>query len=450
MSSSTPRNIFLIVADSLRYDSVFFGDPGLPYAMSHGVSFTQARAAGCWTLPATAGLFTGLTPHEHGATAQTRGLRPDLPTLAELLHSAGYTTSQITANIATTEIFGLERGFEDMLRIWRQVPAHHKRIHQLMLLLGKPRLRRRLWSTDLVAGKLSEDIEAAKVWLQDTWREVFDQTRALLRRNEKRSLPGFYFLNLMDTHFPYHVGPLFETTSDGAIQRLAELRTLFHFINQTWLIDDGVRFSEQEIALLRRRQRLAWRRLAPEVDAFLRELHQEGDNLVIFCSDHGDALGEQGWLYHFSNVTDGGNRVPLIVLRPGSAEPRVIHEPVSARDLFHSILHEAGLATQGPHLIDAPERSVPYLESFWYNNQGRTLPKYRFNQNLLFVDKMRYLLRQGHWFSAAAQTDGPEPEFEALPLDANPLMDLDMDPVHRAFYLKAFEGHRVFCDGLST
>jgi hypothetical protein len=56
----------LLVADSLRYDAVFGGPEHLlPYAVSHGINFAQARSAGCWTLPATAALFTGWRPHDH-------------------------------------------------------------------------------------------------------------------------------------------------------------------------------------------------------------------------------------------------------------------------------------------------------------------------------------------------------------------------------------------------
>ena len=82
---SRPRNIVLLVADSLRYDSVHHGGARLPFTTAHATRFTQARSGGCWTLPGTASLFTGLMPHEHGADAQSRGLRKDVPTLAAYL-----------------------------------------------------------------------------------------------------------------------------------------------------------------------------------------------------------------------------------------------------------------------------------------------------------------------------------------------------------------------------
>ena len=81
--SKKPDHIILMVADSLRYDSVHNQENLLPYITNNGTTFTEARSAGCWTLPATSSLFTGKMPHEHGATAQTRAIRKDIPTLAE-------------------------------------------------------------------------------------------------------------------------------------------------------------------------------------------------------------------------------------------------------------------------------------------------------------------------------------------------------------------------------
>ncbi|HMS51658.1 MAG TPA: sulfatase-like hydrolase/transferase [Chitinophagales bacterium] len=140
---SKPRNIILIVADSLRYDSVYGAGETqsvyTPYLNNNAVQFAQARSSGCWTLPATASLFTGLMPHQHGATSQTRNVNPNVPTLAQRLKAAGYNTLQITANVATTDIFGLHRGFDEIRRIWQLVPAKFNRLQQLLVMVGKPR-----------------------------------------------------------------------------------------------------------------------------------------------------------------------------------------------------------------------------------------------------------------------------------------------------------------------
>ena len=426
-----PRNIILLVADSLRYDSVHRGgDPRLPYTSGHAVDFTQARSGGCWTLPATGSLFTGLMPHEHGADSQTRGLSPEVPTLAERMKARGFRTHQITANIATTEIFGLDRGFDEVFRVWKEVPAHYRKVHEVMILIGKPRLRKKILTPDFVQGKLTEDLEASKVWLQTTADDVFDTARKRLTTNERAGKPSFLFLNLMETHFPYHVADTFETTAEGVVGKMREVYSLFHLINQTWLTTGRQPIRDDMMQLIRERQRTAWLLIAAKVDAFVKEMHQQG-NLVVFCSDHGDNFGEQGWVYHFSNVTDAGNRVPLYWL-DGTESPRTVDTPVSARDVFHALLTRIGDTDARFDLLREPERSMPVMQSCWYNNQGKTLDKFRFNQICLLEGGTRWLRRRNEWLSSPpANDEGVEAPFVRLAPGVDPVEEVVL-PERRA------------------
>ena len=426
------RNVIFLVADSLRYDSVHAGPIGMPYTESRAIQYSQARSGGCWTLPATASLFTGLMPHQHGATAQSRAIRDGVPTMAEHMRAQGYRTYQITANVATTHIFGLHRGFDEVRPIWTTVPARFRKIHQLMLLAGKPRLRKRLFSKEYINGQLSEDLDASKVWLQSTAQDVFAQARQLLAENEARGEKTFLFLNLMETHFPYHLGPGFKTISEGVIDRVREVIGLFHLVNQTWLTTGKQHIEERTLDILRQRQRRAWEWLAPQVDEFVRELHDETGNMVVFGSDHGDNFGEQGWLYHFSNVTDAGNRVPLFVLPHDGRDARVVNTPVSARDVSGAILTAAGSPAGNPILLEEPESSLPVMQSYWYNNQGKTLNQFKFNQIAFLAEDNRYLYRQGQWFTAPPQTDGREPVFALVPEGLNPVEEAVRDATRKA------------------
>jgi hypothetical protein len=434
---SKPRHLVLLIADSLRYDSVYQGgDPRLPYAVTHGTQFLQARSAGCWTLPGTASLFTGLMPHEHGADAQSRGLRGDLPTLAEKLKALGYETHQVTANIATTEIFGLERGFDGMHRIWKTTPAHYQKIHELLVLVGKPRLRKKIISPEFITGKLSEDLEASKVWLQSTVRDVFNQSRQLLEDAERRGKSCFLFINLMETHFPYHVGDTFECISGGLLDQLREIASLYHLVNQTWLTTGNQPISPPMMDTLKERQRLAWLKLAPVLNSFLEELHQQHQATVVFGADHGDNFGEQGWAYHFSNVTDAGNRVPLFWLKAEESSSTSIATPVSSRDIWHGLLKEAGDPTEQTHLVDFPAQSYPIMQSCWYNNQGHTLPQYKYNQICFLEGGSRWLNRAGHWYMAPPTADNStEAPFVRTPADYQPLEELEIAP-ERKHHLK--------------
>lgn len=443
-----PRNIVLIVADSLRYDSVFSGLPGLPYAMSQATTFSEARSAGCWTLPATASIFTGLLPHEHGATSRSRLLGPALPTLAERFVEGGWSTCQITANVATTDIFGLDRGFEEVVRIWTEVAPVQARLEQLLVLLARPRIREKLLSPRYIAGQLAMDVSAAKVWLQDTVGDIFDRARAKLEASDAAGKQSFLFLNLMETHFPYHVAPSLRTLSEGPAGAIQELHDLFHLVNQTWMIDGNEHIPVDRLRTLRARQRVAWTRLAPTVDAFIRELHEDRDNLVVFLSDHGENFGEQGWLYHFSNVSDAGTRVPLLWLDPSLGGPREIRAPVSSRFLYGALLAAAGLPGGATTLLSSPERATAEMEAFWYDNAGRTRPELRLNQ-LCFVDgpnRFRYLRGGGGspcWYTAPrSSATETESRFEPLPIGFDPVREQVQDRERRAelsVIVKGFE-----------
>jgi arylsulfatase A-like enzyme len=439
---SKPRNIVILVADSLRYDSVHrTPNARLPYTTAHGTTFTQARSGGCWTLPATASLFTGLMPHEHGADAQSRDLLKGVTTLAERLQAQQYRTFQVTANVATTEVFGLDRGFDEIFRIWKMTPAHYQRIHKLVLLLGKPRLRRQLLTTDFVRGKLSEDVDASKVWLQSTVSEVFNQARFLLDEGKKKDEKTFLFLNLMETHFPYHPEDTFTLLHEDLMGQLKELSGLYHLANQTWMTTGKQPISPEVMEKLRERQWRAWERLAPTVDAFVEELHQKYDATVVFCSDHGDNFGDQGWAYRFSNVTEGGNRVPLFWLKAGQTESRQVHQPISAKDIYRGILQEVGDPEGHFHPAEEPEYSYPVMQSSWYNNQGQTLPRYKYNQICFLEANTRWLNRAGHWYAAPPATDANrEAPFVRLSTSVNPLEEMEI-PLERRTYLK-----KVFSD----
>lgn len=441
-----PNSIVLLIADSLRWDAVHVGgNHRLPYLSTHGVCFHQARSAGCWTLPATASLFTGLTPHEHRATSQTRGLRPDVPTLAERMKALGYTPHMISANVVTTHIFGLHRGFDTINRVWQHRSTHYRRLYDLLVLAGKPRLRRKLCSIDFVLGKLSHELEAATVWLQSTIDLVLDHARRLLHTAWERKQHVFCFLNLMETHFPYHIADIFKTSADNLWGRIRELYSLYHLVNQTWLMRDKRYIPPDMLELLRQRQRLAWERIAPRVDAFIREARERYGALIVFGSDHGDNFGEQGWLYHFSNVTDAGTRVPLFWLPYDHDDARSIHIPISTRDLFGTLLRTAGDRDAALFsLIDEPERSIPIMQAYWYNNRGRTRKHFQYNQFAFVSAEQRFVHRRNQWYAAPiTHATEPEASFQPLGSQVDPLQE-GIDKPLRTYVRQSFDAYKGF------
>ena len=62
------------------------------------VTFRQARASECWTLPTHLSMFTGLLPSAHGAHFQSMAYAERTPTVAERFAAAGYHTEVVTRN----------------------------------------------------------------------------------------------------------------------------------------------------------------------------------------------------------------------------------------------------------------------------------------------------------------------------------------------------------------
>ncbi len=439
-----PDNIIFIVADSLRYNTVFkSGSAGMPYIENNSTSFSEARSAGCWTLPATASLFTGLMPHEHGATSQSRNMTTNKPTLAENLRSIGYDTQQVTANIATTEIFGLDRGFNEVHKVWRYINPKFKTFTRFLILFSKPRIRKILLSKDKVVKKLTEDLEGGNCWLQNTYPDIFDKSREIISNNEANGKKSFLFLNLMESHFPYHAFPKMKLYSDNIIDKLTEMSALYHTINQSFLKHNKSYIKEKGKRIIRERQRKSWEIIREPLDEFVRELHQDKNNLVIFISDHGENFGEQDWFYHFSNVTDAGNKVPMFWLDNNSNQKKNLAHPVSTRFLYDEILHSVN-ANGGPRLMEESNETLPILQSYWYNNMGRTLKKYMFNQFAFIDNNMRYVYRNGDWLYAPPATLETEPPFKKFPDGTNPIQEFIEDAARKKIVKDSFEKFKVF------
>jgi len=73
----------------------------------------------------------------------------------------------------------------------------------------------------------------------------------------------------------------------------------------------------------------------------LQRTRQLDDTLILFCSDHGDMLGERG-LWFKMCFYEGSSRVPLMIAGPGVTEGTV-REPVSNLDICPTLCDLAGI-----------------------------------------------------------------------------------------------------------
>ena len=118
-SAPPAQNLILITIDTLRADALGFAGneevetPTLDRLAAAGRVYTEAHAHNVVTLPSHTNILTGRYPYEHGV--RNNGgfeLGPELPTLASLLHAAGFATGAVVGAFPLDGSFGLDRGFD--------------------------------------------------------------------------------------------------------------------------------------------------------------------------------------------------------------------------------------------------------------------------------------------------------------------------------------------------
>lgn len=449
MPESKPKHIIFVVADSLRFDSVYQnGGPGVSYMEKNATQFTNASSPACWTLPATASLFTGQLPHGHQATTQTRALRNDALTLAQILKQQGYHTYQLTSNVATTDIFGLHKGFDQVIKTWELAEQKGLKISQLLVLLGKQRIRKKLFSKDAISESLSADLKAGSVWFRSYYKLLFDHAKKIMSDHEKKGEKAFVFINLMETHFPYHIDTEFKFSSSNPFKKISELKTLFSIINQTFLSKENSLPNDKKLKTVKSRQSKSWELIRDDLDEFVRSVHEDKENLVVFTSDHGENFGDQNWVYHFSNVTDACTRVPIFWLDHNGIVPSVKDHKTSSRLLFHSIAKKAGYTgLNGQDLFNNNVYNIPISQSYWYSHHAQTLDKYKFNQFCFHYEGMRYLKKNGHWETAASTSyikNQEEMPFEKIGKNVNPIEEVVKDTEVKKYLNKNLDEYLAF------
>jgi choline-sulfatase len=149
---------------------------------------------------------------------------------------------------------------------------------------------------------------------------------------------------------------------------------------------------------------------------------QLDNTVILFCSDHGDMLGERG-LWFKMNFFEGSARVPLMIAGPGIAAGRHL-APVSNLDITPTMADLAGISideimpwTDGESLvpvIDGGARVSPVLME--YAAEGSYSPLVG--------------IREGKWKYIHCELD-PDQLFD-LESDPQERVNLAADPAHAA------------------
>jgi arylsulfatase A-like enzyme len=298
-------NILLVVIDACRADKVgTYGferntTPALDALAKDpdSVTFLNHYTQASWTKPSTASLFTGLYPHEHAAVLSTlateedgrepvyitKGLSPDLTTLAEALRSDGYYTFGVIRIDHISARNGFAQGFEEF---------EHVRYGGAEVALNR-------------TTALAEAIEG----------KFFGYVHVL---GCHRAFPEAYRdeAYMAEYGFPYdeearrEAGIEFAEIDYDFDRRLASRETV--------LTEEDVRFLN---LIYEARMRWTDENMMQPLIERLKASGRYDDTMLIITADHGEELYEHGGYGHGHALWNEVTHVPLIVKYPKGRKP---------------------------------------------------------------------------------------------------------------------------------
>ena len=312
-----PPSVILYVLDALRADRLgLYGyaggtSPFLDQLGARGIVFRRCLAAATWTKPSIASLMTSLYPQTHGVGGRTYtdALPEAVPTLADLLHDAGYVTAQFAANPLAGSLSNLDQGFDSAVGPGGLSP--------FPLSPRRPKVR-------------SDEINAKVLpWLAAHAHDRF-----------------FVYIHSMDTHPPYAQAPAPSAAARGE-EDSANGRAY----------DGEIRANDASL-----------RRLYEGLTA----LGLARTTLLVVTADHGESLGEHGVKGHGASVYQEEARVPLILAQDGLS-PSTRDVPAHHVDILPTVLGRCGVRYDrgqfdGIDLLaqgDRPERTL-FVTRFAY------------------------------------------------------------------------------------
>lgn len=305
-------DVLLVTIDTLRSDHVSaYGypvptTPNIDALAKKGVLYRRAYAESSTTAPSHAVLMTGRHFRSLGVTKNGGTLLPDAVTLAEALRDAGYATAAFVSSFPLMTRFGFSQGFE----------VYDDNFAREGSSIGRQKLKT---PHDRVAGVTRAHLE-----------------RWLTKHGDDR--PLFLWVHFVDPHAPYRAPEKFEATwpegTSVARQRY----------------DGEVHYADGQLGHVL--ELLATKRPGREL-------------LTVVTSDHGEGLGDHGWMSHGINLHEEAVRVPLVASWSGHLpNGAVVETPVGLLDIAPGILGLLGIdATTFSHGVSLfgsgdPARSI--------------------------------------------------------------------------------------------
>ncbi len=382
-------NIILIMTDQQRFDTLaawgydHMVTPNMDRLVANGLSFRQAYCPGATCIASRAAIFTGMYAHNTGTYSFHRWAHQR--NWVQNLADAGYFCANIgKMHFSPRDVAG---GFHE--RVIVENPTNMDRANggsdddwgRYLSLHGLERPN----------GRNQSDPD----WLQKfqgvPWHyaerfhsDVFiGQSAVAWIENFQGNGPFFLEVGLTGPHEPWdplprHLDLYANKPLPGAVLREGELgdKPPQHLGQQHWHATthhesqiDLRDASEADIAHMRRHYYAKITTVDEQIGRVLDALAARGwleDSLIIFCSDHGELLGDHGLAYKWL-MYDPIVHIPLIIQYPGTPQGWSTDDLVSLIDLGPTILEAAGLPVPAyfegrslmPYLRDEAEATEP-------------------------------------------------------------------------------------------
>lgn len=343
---TAPANLLFIFSDEHRRDAMGHANgpvnvhtPNLDRLASQGTVFSSAYTPSPICVPARASLATGRYVHDTRCWDSAEPYRGHIQGWGHRLIAEGHDVVSVgKLHYRSNQD---DNGFSE-----EHIPMHvSEGVGWVLGLVRNP-----LPPYDKGPRELADQVGSGESEYVAYDRQVLDLAMKWLDEHGRdRNKPWVLFVSFVSPHYPLVAPSEFYDLHDsitvgwphrnGFTPDHKALQEIYGFYNY------ADHFTDDAITKARRGYYGLTSFLDHNVGMLLDKLDDTGlsaNTRVMYSSDHGDMLGDQGmWTKMLMNEQSAG--VPLILRGPGVPEGRVVDTPVSLVDCHQTILENAGI-----------------------------------------------------------------------------------------------------------
>jgi len=331
-------NVLWIMADQLRWDYLscygakHIETPNLDWLASQGVRFDRTYVQSPICGPSRMSFYTGRYVRSHGATWNGFPLRVGEPTLEGMKRLGIEPESTIGALVSECgfDAFVRDDGLNPTIYPYRHAQDYDQYLREHGMDGDNPWEE---WANsaiglngEMLSGWALENAPFAARVPKEHSETAWLTTRGIDYMEAQGDQPWLCHLSYIKPHWPYLApapyNDMYSASDLPAVNRTDAERASDHPLMQAWMdMRVSKSFSRDDIRDL---VAPVYMGLIKELDdqmgrlfAYLKDSGRINDTMVVFCSDHGDNMGDH-WMGEKDLFHDCSSRVPMIIYDPRS------------------------------------------------------------------------------------------------------------------------------------